>query len=186
MVGVRVTISKSRTQTIKSAALRGITKDRSDAVNSCTDQKLTIEMKKFQASLRPHKKAILHGSLLAIDPGSRSLGWARFEAGQLLISGAYEAPTSMPAHKRLVKIADQLSQWTCPNILAIERMFKFNPSLVWSVGMSIVVTRPQDLIEVNVRAWKKFAEEDDGYEKSDEWDAIMIGRCVIETARQLK
>jgi hypothetical protein len=147
---------------------------------------LTTEMKKFQASLRPHKRAILEGTLLSIDPGSISLGWAWFMKGEMVISGEYKSPRTVPPHKRLPMIMDQLAQWTNPDIMAIELLFKLNHSLLWAAGAAISTARPDSLISVGVRLWKATAEKDPNYFKSDEWDAIMIGRTVIETARGLK
>lgn len=145
---------------------------------------LTTEMKKFQASLRPHKRAILEGTMLAVDPASISMGWAWFEAGQLIISGEYKAPRSHPPHKRLQSLMEQLVQWTKPNIMAVEKLFKYNSSLVWSVGAAIVTIQPEDMVEVPIRIWKTLA--DDTYEKTDQADAELIGKAVIYFARGLK
>lgn len=145
---------------------------------------LTTEMKKFQASLRPHKRAILEGTLLSIDPGSISLGWAWFMRGEMVISGEYKAPRTMPPHKRLTMIMDQLAQWTNPDVMAIEKMFRYNASLVWACGGAIITARPDSLIETPIRVWKALA--DDSYEKNDQADAELIGKAVIHFARGLK
>jgi len=146
--------------------------------------KFTPEMRKFQASLRPHRTAILSGSLLAVDPGSISLGWAWFLTGELVISGEYQAPRTTSPHARLSLIMDQLQQWAQPQTLCVERMFRYNPSLVWAVGAAIVTVRPASLIEMPIRIWQAF--RDDTYEKSDQADAELIGRSLIYLAKDLK
>lgn len=145
---------------------------------------MSAEMKKFQASLRPHRTSILTDSVLAIDPASISLGWAWFQEGELVISGEYTAPRTMSPHKRLPVIMDQLTAWTKTKTLVIERMFRYNPSLVWSVGSTIVTIRPDVMLEMPVRVWKAFC--DDSYEKSDQADAEMIGKALIYLAKDLK
>lgn len=145
---------------------------------------MSAELKKFQVSLRPHKKQILNGTILAIDPGSISLGWAWFIKGEFIMSGEYKAPSTHSAHKRLMKIMDQLQVWTGADVLAIEKMFRFNASLIWSVGSTITTIRPDVFIEVPIRCWQQSLPDD--YVKSDEQDAVLIGQCVIDLARKLK
>lgn len=170
-------------QTTKYAAPHGITPEQNKGLSMSTAA-LTAEMKKFQASLRPHKRAILEGTMLAIDPASISLGWAWFEAGQLIISGEYKAPRTHPPHKRLSHLMEQLVQWTKPDLMVVEKLFKYNASLVWSVGATIVTVMPEAMIECPIRVWRALAADD--YEKSDQADAEMIGKAVIHFARGLK
>jgi hypothetical protein len=79
---------------------------------------------------------------------------------------------------------DQLQQWTQPQTLCVEKMFRYNPSLVWAVGATIVTVRPNSLIEMPIRVWQAF--RDDSYEKSDQADAEMIGKALIYLAKDLK
>jgi hypothetical protein len=146
--------------------------------------KLSAEAKKFQATLRPHKKLLLSSTMLAIDPSSISLGWAWFQQGEMMISGTYTAASSQPAHKRLVKLMDELQKWTGADVLVVEKMFRYNAPLIWSVGSTITTIKPGILIECPIRVWQSFADED--YVKSDEQDAILIGTTVIQLAKDLK
>ena len=127
---------------------------------------------------------ILNGTLLAIDPGSNSLGYAFFRKGKLGISGEIRSESSKdPAHKRIHEIADQLLELEAPKVLAIELIRKNTP-LIWSVGATVACVRSPHLIEVPIPLWHMLREED--YEKTDELDAELIGRTVIERARLLK
>ena len=81
-------------------------------------------------------------------------------------------------------LMDQLTAWTKTETLVVERLFRYNPSLVWSVGMTIVATRPDHFIECPIRIWKAFC--DDNYVKSDEQDAIKMGEAIIWLAKDLK
>jgi hypothetical protein len=125
---------------------------------------------------------VIGGTLLAVDPGSNSLGWAWYSKGTLIESGEYKAVGSLRPHKRLVQIMDQLAVWISPDVLAIEKMFRHNPSLIWSVGAAIVTTKPESMIEVPVKIWQDFIEDD--YHKSDEADACLIGKAVLHYANR--
>lgn len=151
---------------------------------SIAQLKITPEMRKFQATLRPYRTSILTDSILAIDPASISLGWAWFQHGILIISGEYTVPRTMSPHKRLPMLMDQLTDWTKTDVMVIEKMFRYNASLVWSVGATIVTIRPDIMIEMPVRVWQAF--RDDDYEKSDQADAELIGKALIYLAKDLK
>lgn len=81
-------------------------------------------------------------------------------------------------------LMQQLHQWTKPDTLVVEKMFRYNPSLVWSVGAVIVTVCPNTLIEMPIRVWSAF--KDDSYVKSDQADAELIGRAIVYLAKDLK
>lgn len=136
-----------------------------------------LNVRAFKKQVSDLKGLATKGSLLAIDPGSRSLGWAWFQGGEYMVSGTYKASNRTAPHERLYQIMEQLQNWANPDVLAIEKMFKFNPSLIWSVGASIVTVKPTQMIEVPIPIWKALVPST--YVKSDETDAIFIGKAVI-------
>ena len=133
---------------------------------------------KFKMRMRGYKRQVLGGSMLAIDPGSNSLGWAWYINGELVISGEYKATAGAAPHKRLTQIMEQLSVWTSPDILVIEELFsRCVHSLVWSVGAAIVTTKPKNMVEVPIKVWHDFKPMN--YTKTDELDALLIGKAAI-------
>lgn len=140
-----------------------------------------LNVRAFKKQVADLGDLVLTGSLLAIDPGSRSLGWAWFQGGEYMVSGTYKASSRTKPHERLCQIMEQLQNWANPDVLAVEKMFKLNPSLIWSVGASIVTVKPVQLIEVPIPIWKSLVPST--YEKSDETDAIYIGKAVLHHAK---
>jgi hypothetical protein len=140
-----------------------------------------LDQRKFSIQIKPYAKTIMTGSMLAVDPGSQSMGWAWFTQGNLVISGEYKARPGAP-HRRLIEIAEQLSEWTKPDILVIEKMYKFNPPLIWSVGTAITVTKPELMLEIPIKLWKDLI--DDQYTKTDRNDAILLGKVAIHYAKE--
>jgi len=126
---------------------------------------------------------ILKGTLLSIDPGSNSMGYAIFKAGELEISGELKGTKGSLSHIRLHEITDQLIELDKPDVLAIELINK-NKVLIWSAGTAISSIRSQHMIEVPINLWHELREED--YEKTDALDAELIGQTVINTARSLQ
>ncbi len=124
---------------------------------------------------------IIDGTLLAIDPASISMGYAIYKAGELEISGEIKGK-GMP-HERLHQIADQLIALEAPDVLAIELIRK-NTTLIWSVGTTIASVRSPHLIEVPLSIWHSLREDD--YVKTDQLDAELIGRSVVERAKLLR
>lgn len=120
--------------------------------------------------------------MLAIDPGSNTLGWALFDKGHFVRSGKISARGKDLAHTRLLHIIDELVDiaGVMHDVVCVEKLFRYNASLVWSVGAVIAATRPEVLIEVPIRLWQ--ARLDENYVKSDERDAIEIGKTLIEYA----
>lgn len=145
----------------------------------------TKEQKLFRKELAPLAYTVLKGRMLAIDPGSNALGWALFEKGQLAESGVIHANNKNKPHRRILSIMEELSEVTprAIDVLCIEKMFRFNPSLLWSVGAVITTKEPELFVEVPVRIWQALLGDD--YEKSDERDAIAIGNAVIHHCEKL-
>ncbi len=125
---------------------------------------------------------ILHGTLLAIDPASISMGWALYKQGELDSSGEFERKKG-PPWKRIGDLMTLVQLLPEADVLAIEKIGKNRP-LIWSVGAVIGVLRPKAMIETHYSKWHPYREE--SYTKSDRLDAELIGLAVIEEARKIE
>jgi hypothetical protein len=134
-----------------------------------------------------HKKLILEGVVLAIDPGSTSFGWAIYKKGQLVAKGRWSERG--PIMLRLSMIFGKVSALSMdhgPDILAIERIRSgggYSPhQLLWSIGVTLAAA-PVPMIEIPPKSWKVSAKEL-GLEKNDVNDAVSIGHRTIALAME--
>lgn len=146
---------------------------------------MTNETKAFRKAIAPYAYTVLKGRVLAIDPGSNNLGWALYNKGELVESGEISAHPKNKPHKRIISIVHDLCEETkgACDVVCIEKLFRYNPSLVWSVGAVIQAKEPDIFIEVPIRLWQ--ARVGDDYVKSDERDAVEIGSTLIYHASKL-
>lgn len=146
---------------------------------------MASETELFRKAIAPCAYSILKGKVLAIDPGSNSLGWALFNKGEYLESGVATANPKGKPHSRIISIMHDLCEATDTSIdvLCVEKMFRYNAGLVWSVGAVIHAKSPDLFVEVPVRMWQARVGAD--YVKSDEQDAIEIGTTLIFHASKL-
>jgi hypothetical protein len=150
----------------------------------------------LQRQVEKNLVALTEGHVLAIDPSSGSRdsmpGYAVFIAGQLVDSGLIEVARGRELNRKLFIIGETLrTQFEVPDVLVVEhippfmRGSGFSKSIVAlqrAIGMIIgSIDRP--LLEVPPITWHKLAPE--GYQKSDEKDAIMIGYAAIWTAHRM-
>lgn len=141
----------------------------------------------------------LDGTLLAVDPstgsGSSMPGYAVYRKGQLVESGIIQVNPYDKRNQKLFSIANSFrNEFAEPDVLAIENVppvqFKGGKMSPWSVAAiqrsigAIISVFNCGYIEVAPKAWQRFKPE--GYEKTDEWDAIAIGNCVIKTAEFIR
>ena len=149
--------------------------------------KLTGSHIKIASELLKHQDKIQKGTMLSIDPGSTSPGWALWMLGRLVDSGSFQAKGGIA--ERLAQIHDFIEGLPTPDILIIEKIGMIRGGgkaqahryLFWSLGSLAGATRAKVLIEIPQNLWSKF--RDRTYTKSDEEDAIMLGRCAIELTR---
>lgn len=153
---------------------------------------------KTYKAVHKYYSILLNGKMLAIDPstGSKSSvpGFAWFENGELIESGTIEVNIQDNRSKRLYEIARTVrEEFEMPDILVVE----YIPPVSYSGGMNgvslmglqkaigaIVGARPfNNLLEIPASAWRNYKPPE--YEKTDEWDAITIGLCAVEVARQV-
>lgn len=135
-----------------------------------------------------NSEAILTGTLLAIDPSSGSAksdaGFALYRKGELVKSGTIVVNKKANIFKRLIDLYNFVRcEFPDIDVMAIEKIRgRSHTYLRWSVGVTIVAARHAAVIEVPTVTWKKYAGKD--YEKSDEQDAIGIGKATIAIARR--
>lgn len=149
-------------------------------------------MPRFKDKLKPYKDLILEGRMLAIDPSSGNkesrAGYALFDKGELLESGTIPVDNKLDTVSRL----RQMANWTeafvdCygVNVVAIEMLRAgVHTSLRWAVAAFFIATDPCPIIEVPAVIWHRLAGKE--YVKSDEKDAIEIGKTCIWQAEEWK
>lgn len=132
------------------------------------------------AQIRANKKPITQGLMLSIDPASNILGYAVYVGGKLDNSGRIIATPKAPINVRLHDIVSKLPK-VKPDVLVIElvRSSTGHVFMVWAVG-AIIAHYGVPTIEIPQRLWRNI--QDSEYVKSDETDAIYIGKYVIATA----
>src|SRR3990167_9279168 len=140
----------------------------------------------MRKEITKHADAILDGKVLAVDPASKSAGWATYISSSLVSSGVFTAPDSMPINRRLWKLADDLAKLEKPDVLVVEKIrgSMAHIYLLWSVGMVVSTIKAPILLEMPVSVWRSFRPE--GYEKNDRNDAEMIGSTLIALAQDIR
>ncbi len=161
---------------------------------------MTNKLNKTQQKILPLISTILEGKILAVDPstGSKSSlpGFAWFEKGQLIESGVIEVNLNTNKSLRLYEIARTIREdFDKPDILIVE----YIPPMVYSKskmsGVSLMALQKaigaiigaqpfENLLEIPEPAWRHHKPPD--YVKSDEYDAISLGLCAINTALKLQ
>lgn len=160
-------------------------------------QRRSAKLPKYKQMIKDCHDCILNGRMLAIDPstGSRSSmpGYAVFQAGQLIESGTIEVDLKGNRAERLFEINRTIREdFEVPDVVAVESagyfIGKMNPtsiiSLQRAIGAVIAAHPVKCLVEVPSNVWQRHTFQ--GYIKTDENDAICIGLCVINTARELE
>jgi Holliday junction resolvasome RuvABC endonuclease subunit len=120
-------------------------------------------------------------------------GYAIFKEGQLVESGIIQVNPADRRNQKLYSITESFrTEFDEPDVLAIENVppvqFRGGRGLSpWSITAiqrsigAIISAFNCEYIEIAPKAWQRFKPE--GYQKTDEFDAIAIGRCVVETAK---
>lgn len=148
----------------------------------------------LEFKIKPHADLILTGTLLAVDPSSGSRtsqpGWAFFSEGEYLMGGTLRIDHKGDIYQRLIDLYKGLNTLldTTPDVMVIEKIHKSMSSnyLLWAVGVSIAAVQQPLTIEVLPHIWKATSKVDKTYTKTDENDARMLGRTVIELAKRAK
>lgn len=154
------------------------------------------KLPKYKKMIQECQDCLLTGRLLAIDPstGSRSSmpGYAVFDKGKLIESGTIEVDIKGNRAERLHEINRTLREdFATPDVVAVESagyfVSKMNPasiiSLQRAIGAIVAAHPVKCLIEIPSNVWQKHTFP--GYVKGDEHDAICIGLCAINTAKEM-
>jgi Holliday junction resolvasome RuvABC endonuclease subunit len=148
----------------------------------------------LELKIKPHADLILTGTVLAVDPSSGSRtsqpGWAFFSEAEYLMGGTLHIDHKNNIYQRLIDLYKGLSTLTdtTPDVMVIEKVHVSMSSsyLQWAIGVSIAAVQQPLTIEVLPHVWKSVAKSDKSYTKTDENDARMMGRTVIEIAKRCK
>lgn len=150
-----------------------------------------MTVNKLYKQIEEHAEIILEGKMLAIDPSSGSreskAGYAYFVKGELVESGTIPVDHYLPIHRRLAVMHDFIAlKFPDIDILIIEQIRGrlAHIYLAWAVGVAIEAARSEELIEMNIKVWKSYAEKL-GITKSDENDACSIGLTAIHLAEEI-
>lgn len=122
------------------------------------------------------------GTVLAIDPASKSLGYALYDCGVLVEKGKLISKYKQ-IERRLRDLSRQLkNKFKRVDILAVEKIrgSMAHEYLRWSIGMAVTSIDSDVMVEIPINFWKKLVEE--GYTKDDDNDAELIGLVVVKIA----
>ena len=142
----------------------------------------------FNKIIVKNSTEILYGRVMAIDPGSRSAGYAIFDKGVLIEKGKVTVIGSLSINARLHQIAKEMSKDPPPDILLIEDIGKGRMAheyLKYSVGAILSGYPTPSLIFYPITIWKAYAKAIGMTEKDDDIDAELIGASAIELAKHL-
>lgn len=155
---------------------------------------------KLENQLRDCKSGVLDGTMLVIDPsaGSQSSlpGYALFKKGKLVDSGVIAINIGWKLHRRLQQIQKTLQEdFEEVDVLAIEdiqftnpKMLRAQSTLFKAIGVFLASARYKKLVEIVPTTWKSFLKKNntqfEDYIKGDEWDAIIMGYCILSKAQE--
>ena len=150
-------------------------------------------MSKTQSKM--HKKKILEGKFLSIDPSSGAIGadgkaseagWAVFENGRLTTSGTIDINESGAKQNRLRNLLEIIQREFTDEydllVLELIKGWRAQQSLIQSTGVVIAGINSEATFEINVTSWQAIARRLGTWEKSDEGDAVHIGAAAIAWA----
>lgn len=137
------------------------------------------------------------GKVIVIDPSSSSnLGWAFFYRGQLVDSGSY-THNGTTVYTRLHKLAEFLrtdGRFLYPDVVVIEKLYRSRTTpthLLWSIGTILAsLNHKGNVVECPITLWRGIADARHLKLKkskiaTDKMDAEAMGRCVIQTAKEM-
>lgn len=150
-------------------------------------------------AIRENCLALTRGVVLVVDPSmgsSSSLpGWAVYSGGDYADSGVLQVHTEGTRWARLKEVYRQLENFSAawnPDVCVYEeipvsahagRSQVSHASLLMALGVTMAAVEAQGFVGIRPVSWKKFTSP--GYIKSDEADAVEMGRIVIEMANEM-
>lgn len=142
--------------------------------------RLVGQHRKEADAILKHKETILDGTFISIDPASKDMGYALFTGGELIENGTAEGRGLIGP--RLYQIMNNLPEVNVALVIVEKvRMGTGHAYLTWSTAIPIAKYGTH-VCEVSTRAWKKNV--DDTYEKSDERDALEIGKFAVTLCKE--
>jgi len=140
---------------------------------------------KIVKQLRSNSDIILQGTWIAIDPSSRSMGYALVEGGNISKNGTF-VTKKKPIGERLKDLHSMLDlELPEVELMVVEfvRTGTGHHFLTWSTGLAVGALGAKTTIEIPTSLWAKC--KDANYVKSDACDAKYIARFCIEVCEDL-
>jgi hypothetical protein len=140
--------------------------------------------------IKGHKKEILEGTMLAIDPSSASSrsdpAWALFHKGKLISSGIIPVDKKQLIYEKLREQFDWIYGMFGEglDVIAVEKIRKGHAYLRWSSCIAFLACRAPLVLELSPITWHNWV--GDSYDKTDIHDAETIGLCIVNLAKKLK
>lgn len=124
----------------------------------------------------------LIGNMLAIDPGSRVMGWAIYVGGMLRLSGTVDMPQGSSISARLCSLREQLNKYFGGykfDVLVMELIPRGTSHIYlhWACGVIVSAVDTRVILQCPISSWKAVTSE--SYHKTDENDAIMLGATAV-------
>lgn len=143
---------------------------------------------KFKQVISRKIKDLTEGTVIAIDPGSKSTGYALFEKGIMVESGLIKSASQLPINTRLYEIVKG-SPKVPADVLIIEDIGKGKMAhvyLKYTVGAILSAYPHSEVIFCPISVWKSYAKAHGITDKNDELDAQCIGKSIIQWAKEMK
>lgn len=143
---------------------------------------------KFKELVRKNSHYFLRGRVVAIDPGSRSLGYAIFQDGKFIERNKIQVHGKLPLNTRLAQILKELPKEPQPDVLLVEEIGKGAMAhiyLKYAVGAVLAGYPYPVLIFCPITVWKAYARDTGLTDKDDDIDAEVMGTSVIHLAKEL-
>jgi hypothetical protein len=119
-------------------------------------------------------------------------GYAIYRGGKLEECGTLEIPNiKRDVGFRLQDIRRDLEEFETPDVVVVEHIPSKryggggavgHASLLMAMGVALASTNAEVVLTVRPATWHSMKPV--GWEKTDAWDAVAIGHCVIELAKE--
>jgi len=134
-----------------------------------------------------HKDIILNGTVLAIDPASKDMGYCLAVNGEVVKNGVWQAVPSRGVSKRLAQIGDMgrkdmRSEMVDLVLVEKVRTSTGNYMLVNSVGTAYDIANAKYAIEIPTYLWKKVIDAD--YYKDDAMDSLYMWKLAYKVCTE--
>lgn len=142
--------------------------------------------KKIVEVLLNNKKLLLEQRWIAIDPASRSIGYALVEGGEVVEKGTIKTNKKCIG-ERLNDLFHQLEdKFDDLSMVAVElvRPNSGHLYLTWGAGVVAAGTNAPLVIEIPTSMWAK--RKDSGWAKTDVLDALYIAKLILTIVSEVE